>query len=98
MSTTKEPMLSTVRAIFRGLQDYISTILASLPNSAAAQNQLKTSLLEAHQKLREYYYRSDESPFYTRAATLVLDPPYIRGTQRDFASDWSVVANLDSAK
>jgi hypothetical protein len=67
MSKTKEPMLSTVHAIFRGLQDHISTILADLPDSAPLK--LKTGLLEAHKKLSEYYYRSDESPFYTWAAS-----------------------------
>jgi hypothetical protein len=67
MSKTKEPMLSTVHAIFRGLQDHISSTLAELPDSAPTQ--LRDGLLEAHKKLSEYYYRSDESPFYTWAAS-----------------------------
>jgi hypothetical protein len=43
MSKTKEPMLSTVHAIFRGLQDHISTILADLPDSAPLK--LKQAML-----------------------------------------------------
>lgn len=66
MSTTKKPMLSTTHAIFRGLQDEIKRIFRSLPSSAPAQ--LKTGLLNAHLKLSEYYYKYDESPFYTWAA------------------------------
>jgi hypothetical protein len=66
MSRTKEPMLSTVLAIFRGLQDHVSSILRELPDSAPPQ--LRTGLVEAHRKLSEYYFRSDESPYYTWAA------------------------------
>ena len=66
MSKTKEPMLSTVLAIFRGLQDHVSSILRELPDSAPPQ--LRTGLVEAHTKLSDYYYRSDETPYYTWAA------------------------------
>src|SRR5271168_4718782 len=67
MSTTKKPMLSTVHAIFRGLEDHVKTILETLPDNA--QSQLHDGLVPAHQKLSEYYYRSDESPYYTWAAS-----------------------------
>ena len=67
MSTTKKPMLSTVHAIFRGLEDHVKTILETLPDNA--QSQLRDGLVAAHQKLSEYYYRSDESPYYTWAAS-----------------------------
>ena len=67
MSKTKEPMLSTVHAIFRGLQDHLSTILRELPDSAPSQ--LRNGLVEAHTKLSDYYFRSDESPYYTWAAS-----------------------------
>lgn len=70
MSKTKEPMLSTVHAVFRGLQDHVSSILRELPDSAPLQ--LRTGLVEAHTKLSEYYFRSDESPFYTWAARKFL--------------------------
>ncbi|KAF8815008.1 hypothetical protein BYT27DRAFT_7007730, partial [Phlegmacium glaucopus] len=66
MSTTSKPMLSTTHAIFRGLQDAIKKIYADLPHTAP--HQLKSGLLDAHQKLSEYYYKYDESPFYTWAA------------------------------
>ncbi|KAF9031051.1 hypothetical protein BJ165DRAFT_1358464, partial [Panaeolus papilionaceus] len=66
MSTTKKPMLSTTLAIFRGLQDHIKSIYAELPITAPSR--LREGLLNAHQKLAEYYYKYDESPFYTWAA------------------------------
>jgi len=68
MSRMKQPMLSTIHAIFRGLQDHICSTLAELSDSAPAQ--LRDGLVDAHQKLSEYYYRSDESPFYTWAASM----------------------------
>lgn len=66
MSTTKESMLSTSHAIFRGLQDEVRNALRSLPDSASPM--IQTGLLAAHQKLSEYYYRFDISPFYIWAA------------------------------
>ncbi|KAF8808466.1 hypothetical protein BYT27DRAFT_7096629, partial [Phlegmacium glaucopus] len=66
MSRTKEPMLSTIHAIFHGLQEHIHSILQKLPDNALPQ--LQKGLTEAHLKLSDYYYRSDESPYYTWAA------------------------------
>ncbi|KAJ6600075.1 hypothetical protein B0H10DRAFT_1825056, partial [Mycena sp. CBHHK59/15] len=66
MSRTKHPMLSTTHAIFRGLQDHLRHILRNLPNSAPTR--LKRGLFEAHRKLSDYYYKSDDSPYYTWAA------------------------------
>ena len=66
MSATKIPMLSTTLAIFRGLQDDIKTILRGLP--ATVPYDIKMGLIDAHEKLSEYYYKYDESPFYTWAA------------------------------
>ena len=66
MSTTKQPMLSTAHAIFRGLQDEVRNALRSLPDSTSLM--VKNGLLAAHQKLSEYYYRFDLSPFYIWAA------------------------------
>ncbi|KAF8799840.1 hypothetical protein BYT27DRAFT_7227677 [Phlegmacium glaucopus] len=95
MSKTKEPMLSIVHAIFWGLQDHIRSILIELPNSAPVQ--LRNGLLEAHKKLSEYYYQSDESPFYTWS--VILDPHIMyEGLRSDCESDWSLVADLNSAK
>jgi len=53
--------------MFWGLQEHIRSTLAELPDSAPTE--LRDGLVEAHQKLSEYYYRSDESPFYTWAAS-----------------------------
>ena len=47
-------MLSTVHAIFRGLQDDIKDILRSLPNSVSPR--IKSGLTDAHRKLSDYYY------------------------------------------
>ena len=66
MSATKQPMLSTAHAIFRGLQDEVRNALRSLPDSTSRM--IKNGLLAAHQKLSEYYYRFDLSPFYVWAA------------------------------
>jgi len=66
MSATKVPMLSTTHAIFRGLQDDIKTILCGLP--ATVPWVIKKGLLDAHEKLSDYYHKFDESPFYTWAA------------------------------
>ena len=66
MSTTKQPMLSTAHAIFRGLQDKVHDALCSLPDSASPM--IRNGLLAAHQKLSEYYHRFDISPFYIWAA------------------------------
>ena len=68
MSVTKVPMLSTTLAIFRGLQDDIKTILCSLATNTSPV--IKMGLFDAHEKLSEYYYKYDESPFYTWAACM----------------------------
>ena len=67
MLTTKKPMLSTVHTIYRSLEDHVKTILETLPDTA--QSQLHNGLVAVHQKLSEYYYWSDESPYYTWAAS-----------------------------
>ncbi len=68
MSVTKVPMLSTTLAIFCGLQDDIKTILCSLATNTSLV--IKMGLFDAHEKLSEYYYKYDESPFYTWAACM----------------------------
>jgi len=95
MSKTKEPMLSMIHAIFRGLQDHISSILRELPDSAPTQ--LRIGLVDAHTKLSEYYFRLDESPYYTWAA--LLDPRIMyEGLKSDCISDPSLLADLDDSK
>jgi hypothetical protein len=66
MSTTKRPMLSFTHAIFRGLQEDLRTSLKQLPFSTPSV--LRNGLLEAHRKLSDYYYKMDQSPYYTWAA------------------------------
>lgn len=66
MSASKQPMLSTTLAIFRGLQEHIRLIFRELP--ASTPPKIKVGLLNAHKKLSDYYYKYDQSPFYTWAA------------------------------
>jgi hypothetical protein len=66
MSTSKTPMLSTTHAIFRGLQEHIREIYCDIPT--ATPPKIKAGLLDAHKKLSDYYYKYDQSPFYTWAA------------------------------
>ncbi len=77
MSTTKTPMLSTMHATFRGLQQHIKEILTSLPDSMAPE--IKQGLTDAHRKLSDYYYKFDASPFYiwaTCMCSFLLDTTY----------------------
>ncbi|KAK0437090.1 uncharacterized protein EV420DRAFT_1487276 [Desarmillaria tabescens] len=65
--------------------DDIKKIIATLPMSTPPE--LKQGLLDAHRKLSNYYYKYDESPFYTWAA--LLDPRilYTKGLKRDYKND-----------
>jgi hypothetical protein len=111
MSRTKQSMLSTTHAVFRGLQDHLRLIIKTLPDSTPPR--LKRGLLEAHRKLSDYYYKSDESPYYTWAAStfcdltcrshsnqivIVLDPRIgYEGLMRDFADDQDLLDGLHSS-
>ena len=66
MSTTKKPMLSKTLAVFRGLQEEIRKIIVDLPHSA--DQSLRHGLIDAHTKLSDYYYKLNESVYYTWAA------------------------------
>lgn len=67
MSATKRPMLSSVHAIFRGLQSSLRANLAALPDTCNPR--LKQAVLDAHRKLSDYYWKFDtESPFYLWSA------------------------------
>jgi len=95
MSTSKVSMLSTTHAIFRGLQEHIQRIYRDLPMSTAPK--IKAGLLDAHKKLSDYYYKYDQSPFYTWAA--LLDPRIsYEGALQDYANDPDLLAYLESAK
>jgi len=66
MSTTKQSMLSTTHAVFRGLQDDIKNILKDLPDDVDPT--LKNGLVEAHRKLSDYFLKFDKSDYYHWAA------------------------------
>ncbi|KAJ8515669.1 hypothetical protein ONZ45_g6946 [Pleurotus djamor] len=95
MSTTKQPMISTTLAIFRGLQDHLKDIIRSLPNTTSPQ--LKAALIASHQKLSDYYFKYDESPYYTWAA--LLDPRigYER-LREDYHDDQDLLDYLEDSK
>lgn len=65
MSATKTPMLSSIHAIFCGLQAEIKDILCK---EQGLSPQLIQGLSDAHIKLSEYYYKFDQSPFYLWAS------------------------------
>lgn len=66
MSTTKRSTLSSAHAVFRTLQDEVRLFITQLPDGAPLE--LETGLRDAHQKLSDYYYKFDASPFYIWAA------------------------------
>lgn len=66
MSSTKQPMLSTTHAIFRGLQDHIKGAITALPEKADPA--LRNGLVEAHGKLSDYYTKFDQSRYYLWAS------------------------------
>ncbi|KAI0063037.1 hypothetical protein BV25DRAFT_1803098, partial [Artomyces pyxidatus] len=70
MSSTSCPTLSSVHAVFRGLQDEVKQALSSIPSSAPPQ--LLQGLIAAHQKLSDYYTTFDVSPYYLWS--IFLDP------------------------
>ena len=54
MSKMKEPMLSSVHAIFCRLQEHVAKTLHDLVDSAPLQ--LHNGLVEAYRKLSDYYF------------------------------------------
>jgi hypothetical protein len=66
MSTTKTPMLSQVYAIFSGLQNELRDALRTLPDNTPPE--LRQGLVNAHHKLSDYFFKTNESPFYVWAA------------------------------
>lgn len=70
MSATQQPMLSHTHAIFRGLQEHLRESIRDLPTNIDPC--IREGLLAAHQKLSEYYYRFDQSPFYIWAARMFI--------------------------
>ena len=68
MSTIYQPMLSHTHAIFCGLQEHLCESIHNLPSGTDLC--IQHGLLAAHQKLAEYYYRFDQSPFYIWATRM----------------------------
>ncbi|KAF8228886.1 hypothetical protein L208DRAFT_1403024 [Tricholoma matsutake] len=93
MLMSKQPMLSSTHAIFRGLQEHIQQIYHDLPLSTPLR--IKTGLLDAHQKLSDYYYKYDQSPFYTWAAFLNPHISY-EGAKEDYSDDADLLKYLES--
>lgn len=62
MSATKRPMLSHTHAIFFGLQEDLRTSIRELPTSTPSS--LRNGLVRVHEKLSDYYYKTDASPLY----------------------------------
>ena len=58
--------LSTTHTVFRGLQEHVADIIHFLP--ASSNPQIKDGLLNTHRKLSDYYYKYDQSSFYTWSA------------------------------
>ncbi|KAJ7101789.1 hypothetical protein C8R44DRAFT_887971 [Mycena epipterygia] len=91
MSTSKRPMLSYTHAIFRDLQEDLRLSLKQLPFSTSSV--LRNGLLEAHRKLSDYYYKMDQSPYYTWAA--LLDPRIsYEGLKSGFYHDEELIIQL----
>jgi hypothetical protein len=65
MSATKQLMVSSSHAIFCGLQEHIRWILRALPDDV--DSTLKKALTDAHRKLSDYFYKFDQSEYYTWA-------------------------------
>ena len=69
MSATHWPMLSHTHTIFCGLQEHLRKSLQHLPSGIDLC--IRDGLVTAHQKLSEYYYWFDQSPFYIWAAHML---------------------------
>jgi subtilase family serine protease len=66
MSTTKYPMISSVHAVFNGLQKTTKKMIADLPPRTSTE--LRNGLVNAHNKLAVYYSKFDDSKYYFWAA------------------------------
>jgi hypothetical protein len=75
MSTTKQPMLSSTRDTFIGLQSDLKSIIAGLPSNVDVN--LRAGLVNAHLKLSEYFGKFDKSAYCLWACCKLLStcPP-----------------------
>jgi hypothetical protein len=65
MSSTENTTLSAVYGIFTGLQDDVRD---HLRDSDRHPPSLKAGLVQAHEKLSEYFSKTDASPYYLWAS------------------------------
>ncbi|KAI3603582.1 transposase-like protein [Moniliophthora roreri] len=94
MSATKTATISFTHAIFRSLQADVCDALKSLPPHHAT---LRSTLLKAHRKLSDYYYRFDSSPLYLWAS--LLDPRIMySGLMQDVTHDEDLKKEVKNAK
>ncbi|KAJ7577180.1 hypothetical protein C8J56DRAFT_899272 [Mycena floridula] len=95
MSTTKQPMISTTHAIFHGLQAHVKKAIKELP--LWADDTLKDGLINAHQKLSDYFYKFDQSQYYTWAA--LLDPRiFYESLHKDYQDENDLLEALEMSK
>jgi hypothetical protein len=66
MSSTEKTTLSAAYGIFTGLQDDVRTHLKDHTDGIPAA--LKNGLVDAHDKLSEYFRKTDASPYYLWSA------------------------------
>jgi hypothetical protein len=66
MSSRDKTTISSVFAVFLALQNDVRQSLKAATSGISLE--LKTGLIEAHEKLAEYFRKSDASPFYMWAA------------------------------
>jgi hypothetical protein len=66
MSSRDKTTISSVFGVFLGLQNHIRQLLRQ--SASSMPDDLRDGLLDAHEKLAEYFKKSDASPYYMWAA------------------------------
>jgi hypothetical protein len=61
MSATKQCTLSSTHAVFKSLQDSLTQNLKQIPSFYPAR--LRNALLQSHEKLSDYFFKFDQSPY-----------------------------------
>ncbi|KAF5345060.1 hypothetical protein D9758_010453 [Tetrapyrgos nigripes] len=96
MSTTKTPMLSSTLEVLRELEDDIKEIIRSLGTFDVSVH-VRDALVAAHSKLSEYFYKFDESPFYTWS--MLLDPRIDReALEADYEQELTLAGHLNTSR
>jgi len=70
MSATKTPMLSKALELMQDLEAHLKDTIINLPWNVSTH--IRDALVAPHGKLSEYYYKFDESPFYTWSMCMCL--------------------------